>query len=110
MALSKRGGGVWWSRTHFLIRFAGLTGVLAVLAGLMLLAPAVQWSALNLSSWATVQAWVRGEVAELFGRVETQYGADYLRAIQLLFLVGASLALIAVVVEFVGVALLAAGR
>jgi hypothetical protein len=37
MALKSRSRGVWWSRLHFLIRFAGLTGLLAVLAGAALL-------------------------------------------------------------------------
>jgi hypothetical protein len=37
MAVKSRSRGVWWSRLHFLIRFAGLTGLLAILAGSALL-------------------------------------------------------------------------
>ncbi len=37
MALKSRSRGIWWSRLHFLIRFAGLTGLLAILAGAALL-------------------------------------------------------------------------
>ena len=37
MALKSRSRGVWWSRFHFLVRFAGLTGVLAMVVGAALL-------------------------------------------------------------------------
>ncbi|CAN5269087.1 hypothetical protein BH10PLA2_BH10PLA2_11850 [soil metagenome] len=37
MAVKSRSRGVWWSRLHFLVRFAGLTGLLAILAGSALL-------------------------------------------------------------------------
>ena len=34
MAVTKKASGRWWSRLHFLVRFAGLTGLLALGAGL----------------------------------------------------------------------------
>src|SRR5579871_5195138 len=33
MALKHRTRGLWWSRFHFLVRFIGLTGILAMVVG-----------------------------------------------------------------------------
>src|SRR4051794_22656230 len=61
MALKSRSRGVWWSRLHFIVRFAGLTGLLAILAGAALL---FRYDLLNetlLKDWPWMLTILKGE-------------------------------------------------
>src|SRR5918911_4360437 len=86
MALTKKPGARWWSRLHFLVRFLGLTGLLAAGVGAALalfenLLPPWEtartaWDNLltiGQAAWTTgdenVRALLQGQPGDLFTRV-----------------------------------------
>lgn len=68
MAQSNRPRGRWWSRLHFVIRFLGLTGLVA--AGIALV---IAWRANALPSEPTIESWqdVQDAAGEAWYRTDT---------------------------------------
>src|SRR5437660_12455530 len=103
MALKKRSSGRWWSRLHFVIRVLGLTALLCICVGVALaylddvLDKVVQRALL--SSWAYVR--------EVFGG---ETGDRVALAAVSLFVGGAVVAGLALLVEALAILALAAGR
>jgi hypothetical protein len=95
MAVSTSSPSLWWSRGHFLVRFVGLTGLLAAGVGFLLASPYIHWSAIDLSSWPACKSAgksVRDYALGAAGPATLQL------AVQLL-LGGAVVALLALLVE-----------
>jgi hypothetical protein len=104
MALTKQASGRWWSRLHFLVRLAGLTGLLAAGLGLALayLEQVTPWDtgpAFNLATWDAVRDLLAGES-----------GSEAARVAAWLTVGGVGTALLALLVEVLAVLRLAAGR
>lgn len=116
MAPTNKPRGRFWSRLHFLLRFLGLTGLVAagagaVLAGVQGLWPA--WDAGRAAGDNLRALWDAGRAKAdqtVRGLMEQQPGDVFERVIVGLVLVGGALALLALLVEVVGVLRLAAGR
>jgi hypothetical protein len=99
MALKTRSASRWWSRLHFLLRFLGLTGLLAggVGVGLAFLKNVLSWNLL--SSTEFLRSTLLGEAGDEMTRVGVG-----------LLLGGGLLALLALVVEMLAILTMAAGR
>lgn len=99
MALNKRRGR-FWSRFHFLIRFAGLTGLLVGAVGLAvaLLDGILIWET-SVLTWETLQKVARGEIVESYPPLAI-----------LLLLGGLVAGLFTLLIEILVVLFVAAGR
>jgi hypothetical protein len=102
MALTRKPRGRWWSRLHALVRFLGLTGLLAAGVGLGMallddLLPS--WEAARATAEETVRGVIEGRPGDLALRITVG-----------LVLGGALAALLALLVEVAVVLRLAAGR
>src|SRR5215471_14016372 len=104
MALAKRSASLWWSRFHFLIRFAGLTGLVCAAVGFA-------WGYLETilakvltpdlpAAWEYVRSTLLGETAS---SLPVQLAVGLLAG-------GALLALLALLTEILVILFLVAGR
>jgi hypothetical protein len=115
MALTNKPRGRFWSRLHFLLRFLGLAGLIAAVAGVVLagiLGPVPPWDAGRRAGdnlrgvWDFVRTTTETNVQAV---IDQQPFSDE-RLIVGLVLVGGALALLALLVELIGVLFLVAGR
>src|SRR5438093_781267 len=97
MALNKRSRSRWWSRLHFLVRFAGLTGLLVGCVGLLLVLLGDLWE--TVLSWQAGRAIVLGETGDPYARLAVG-----------LLLGGGLAALLALLVEAILILAMVAGR
>jgi hypothetical protein len=115
MAMSNKPRGRFWSRLHFVLRFLGLTGLLAagagaILAGIWGLAPA--WERARSTGENLRAAWefVRTTAHTHVQAVVDKQPFNNERVIVGLILVGGAFAVLALFVEVIGVLFLVAGR
>jgi hypothetical protein len=99
MALTEASRGRWWSRLHFIIRFLGLTGLLAVGAGVALAYLNEVLSRQLLTDWSFLRSVLTGETGNLGTRIAVT-----------LLAAGGVLALLALIVELLVIGGLVAGR
>jgi hypothetical protein len=117
MALNNKTRGRWWSRLHFLLRFLGLTGLLAAIVGAVLIhivGPLPAWGDRPMT-WGSVTDYVEAAVGPAQQSINDALaradGANYLAAVAVaLLVIGAPLALLALLAELIGMVFLVAGR
>jgi hypothetical protein len=116
MAISNKPRGRFWSRLHFLLRFLGLTGLLAagagaVIAVLYAFVPAWNNDLSAEDNARTIWEAARG-VAEptIRGVIEWKSGDVFTRVVVGLVVIGGGLALLALLVELIGMVFVAFGR
>jgi hypothetical protein len=98
--------GRWWSRVHFLVRFAGLTGLLVAGVGFLLASPFIQWSAVDLSSWDYIVSAGKAAWEHFLGET----GPEPLPLALRLIVAGLVAALLALIFEAVAALRQVAGR
>lgn len=100
MALSdRRHPARWWSRLHFVVRLAGITGVLALATGVALMLLGETPLSLHRESWEGLVSILKGESGDAWSQIAVRLAAA-----------GAVAALLALLVEAINVVRFAAGR
>jgi hypothetical protein len=117
MAISRKARGLWWSRFHFLIRFLGLTGLLAAVA-----AVTVAWRQRiiegwqpNDKGWAPAPLWeyVQERAAESWAQITTAAeSATWTepKIVVTVLLAGAALTVVLLVIELLAALAIVSGR
>lgn len=104
MALTSKPAGRWWSRFHFLLRLAGLTGLLVAGVGLALVViDQVEW-------WRAAREAGRGPWEAVRPVLAGESGEPVLRTSLWLVIAGSGAVVLAVLAELVSGLRLAAGR
>ncbi len=105
MALTTKARSRWWSRLHFLIRFAGLTGLVCCGIGVALV------FLKDIVSWEQLQSWALKQSAEFVRSTVLGEQGDVFAQVAISLLVGGGLlALLALLVEVLVLLFVVTGR